>query len=448
MYMGFIKKFGGHVGRGDEGKDLRLVAPWQMEDMEKAIYNEKVDYTKEILEIIWNRSRRSAKTENATELAVFFGIIDKQVKWRSCHKDQQKEAKIWYHLNPFVKKISKLEGLIYLHGNSYYPIDLSILTPGNVTGQECDVLLFDEGGWVFKHLQLYEAYMHARPMVSASKCKHILHFSTPAKSTAYAEAWDFLKIKEDRYQTQFTFLRTVDICPWISEEFIENEKLVHADKLWYVLQNYYGVFAVPGGAVFNNYYDVNDKLHVSDELYEKFRSAKPKHGGVDWNGAITKHYLVLCYIDNDYIFVKEEIKFWDIHDLKKYEKNVSMELEDDDPYSDEYAQTAKEIGIRCAYFGWNEATKMERVRQVKARIVIIDRGRCPQTWKNFNEAGFTLSTQTRMPIMEKRSDQHGLDGVLHAAHVGDRGYTKARLIGREEHQDLFNKKYKKAGLVY
>ena len=444
MYMGFIHTFGGHIGTG---KDLRLVTSWQMEDMETSLWNDKIDYTRETLETIWNKNRRSAKTENATLIATFCGILNKEVKWRSCYMPQMKEAKIWYHLNPFVKKINNHEGLVYLRGG-YYPVDLSVLTPANVTGVECDVAIFDEGSWAFKGLQLYEAYRQARPMVSTSDFKHILHVSTPALSTSFAEAWDYLTIKEDKMNTKFTVLRTVDDCPWITPEFIEEERLVHADCLWYVDQNYYGVFVVPGGAVFSNYYDVNDSLHVSDELYERFRKATPRHGGVDWNGEVTQHYLVLCYIDADYIFVKKEIKFLDIKILKNYERNVSLELEDDDPYSDEYAQTAKEIGIRCAYFGWNEATKMERVRQVKARKVIIDRGECPTVWKNFQEAGFALSTQTRMPIMEKRSDQHGIDGVLHATHVGDRGYTKARLTG-ERGLDLFGKKkLKTSGLIY
>ena len=445
MYIGFISKFGGHVGKsGEKGsKDLRLITPWQLEDMEKAIWNDKIDYTEDLLEIIWNRSRRSAKTENASELAVFAGLLNKEVKWRSCYMPQQKEAKVWFSLNPFVTGVNDYKGEIHLCGG-YYPIDLAVMTFANVSGVECDWAFFDEGGWVFRHLKLYEAYKQARPMLSSSAFKHLLHFSTPAKSTAFAEVWDYLKIEEEKYDTQFTFLRTADVCPWISPKFIAREREIHADCPWYIEQNYYGVFVVPGGAVFNNYYDVNDKLHISDELYDRFRNAVPGHGGVDWNVETTQHYLVLCYIDPDYIFVKKEIKFWDINILKKYEREISLELEDDDPYSNQFADNAKELGIRCSYFGWKEATKMERVRQVKNRIVIIDRGECPKVWQNFMEAGYTMSTQTRLPILEKRPDQHGLDCVLHATHVGSRQYTKARLIGQRQNINLF----KNRGEVY
>ncbi len=337
MYIGYLTLFGGHQG----GKDLRLITPWQMEDMEGAIYNDKVDYTRETLEVIWNKNRRSAKTENATMLATFFAAINKEVKWRSCYMPQMKEARVWYNLNPLVSKVSAHDGLVYLRGKSYYPIDLAVLTTGNVSGVECDVLILDEGGWAFKHMKLYEAYHTVRPLVSASDFKHILHVSTPAKSTAFAEAWDYLLRKEDKKETKFTVLRTADDCPWITPEFIEEERLANIECPWFVQMNYYGEFAVKGGAVFGNYYDVNDSLHVTEELYEQFRRATPRHGGVDWNGNITKHYLVLCYIDADYIFVKKEITFLDINILKKYEKTVSLELEDDDPYSDELVQTAK-----------------------------------------------------------------------------------------------------------
>ena len=161
MYIGFISKYGGHAGR----KDLRLIEPWQMKDMEMSIWNDKIDYRKEPLETVCNANRRSGKTEFRTVLAVFFALLNKEVKWRSAYMKQQKEAKIWFSLNPFVRKIKHMENLVYLYGNTYYPIDIAVLSPGNVTGVECDVVFFDEGGWVFRNLQLYEAYRNARPMV-------------------------------------------------------------------------------------------------------------------------------------------------------------------------------------------------------------------------------------------------------------------------------------------
>ena len=108
MYIGFLLRYGGDAGR----KNLRLIEPWQYKDMVMCIWNEKVDYTIEPLETVWNKNRRSGKTEFATVLAVFFALLNMEVKWRSAYMKQQKEAKIWLSLNPFVKKINHQENLI------------------------------------------------------------------------------------------------------------------------------------------------------------------------------------------------------------------------------------------------------------------------------------------------------------------------------------------------
>jgi len=182
--MGFLIKFGGHTPK----HDMRRVTTWQMKDMEMAIWNDKIDYTKIPLETVHNKNRRSAKTKDATRLAVFFALLNKEVKWRSAYGAQQTMAKFWYLLNPFVHKINHQENNVYIRGPTNYPINLGILSPANVTGVECDVAMFDEGGWVFKHLKLYEAYKNARPMVAPSDFKHVIHFSTPARYSAFQEA--------------------------------------------------------------------------------------------------------------------------------------------------------------------------------------------------------------------------------------------------------------------
>jgi len=433
MYIGFILKYGGHAGR----KDLRLMERWQLEDMVMAIWNDKIDYTKETLETIWNKNRRSGKTEGATLLAVFFALLDYEVKWRSAYMKQQKEAKIWFILNPFVSKINNMENLVYLRGHSYYPIDIAVLSPGNVTGVECDVAMFDEGGWVFRNLQLYEAYRNARPMVAPSDFKHIIHFSTPARYSAFKEAWDYLRTKEEKLQTKLTVLRTWKDCPWISEEFIKEEEAANADCPWYVKQNYLGIFVVYGGAVFTKYYDINDSTYVTDIMYDAYREARPSHGGVDWNGELTRHYLVLGKLLGDYIFILDEIKFLDIEFLRKYEK-ISLELEDLDPFSMPFANDAKKLGLKVNYYGWDDTMKMDRVRYIQTRTVIMDKKKCPTTWKNFEEAAYDQNS--RLPMLEKRTDQHGLDGTLHMCHAGETYLTTPkRPMPGEMSGKLFNR---------
>ncbi|KKM77620.1 hypothetical protein LCGC14_1368130 [marine sediment metagenome] len=410
MYKGFLTKFGGYT----EKNDLRRCTPWQMEDMEMSIWNDKIDYTKIPLETVHNRNRRSAKTKNFTEVAVFCALLNKEVKWRSTYSAQQNMAKIWYLLNPFVHKINNLENNVYLLGPSIYPINLGVLSAANVTGVECDVAMFDEGSWAFKHLHQYDAYKQARPMVSTSKWKHIMHFSTPARYSAFQEAWLEVESFAEEIGTTLTVLRTWKDCHWITPEFLEYEERMHIEDPSYIDQNYKGVWVVRGGAVFNNFYDINDRVHVPKEIREGWNEIEVDKGGVDWNGEMTKHYLILGKVTPRYVFIKQEIKFVEIAFLKEWMHQVTLELEDDDPFSDEFADTAKEIGIIGSYYGWDMPHKMERVRQLKIRTVIIDKAKCPTTWKNFQEAGFKKIS--RNAELEKRPDQHGLDGALHMVH--------------------------------
>ena len=420
MYMGFLIKFGGHTQK----HDMRRVTTWQMKDMEMAIWNDKIDYTKVPLETVHSKNRRSAKTKDATRLAVFFSLLNREVKWRSAYMAQQNMAKFWFLLNPFVRKIDNLKNNVYVHGPSDYPVNMGILSPANVTGVECDVAMFDEGGWVFKHLKLYEAYRNARPMVAPSNFKHIIHFSTPARYSAFQEAWLEVESFAEEMGTQLTVLRTWEDCPWITPEFLEYEARMNADCPWYIDQNYKGIWVVYGGAVFTNFYDVNDRLHVPKDIRENWDRIKPNLGGVDWNGEFTKHYLVLGRVTPKYVLIKEELKFTEIEFLKQYMHLISLELEDDDPFSDQYADNAKEMGIITSYFGWDMPNKMERVRQVQLRMVIIDKAKCPTTWKNFQEAAYDQNS--RLPMLEKRPDQHGLDGTLHMIHpeAGDVSYKR------------------------
>ena len=409
MYMGFLHKHGKHNAK----HDMRRYTAWQIKDMEMAIWNDKIDYTKIPLETVHNKNRRSGKTKDATRIAVFYALLNLEVKWRSGYMRQQSMAKYWFLMNPFVKYIHYQDNSIHLYGPSIYPIDLAVLSPGNVTGIECDCAFFDEGGWVFKHLKLYEAYRNARPMVAPSKCKHIMHFSTPARYSAFQEAWLEVEALEVELGTKLTVLRTDEDCPWITPEFVEYERRMNADCPWYVDQNYKGIWVVYGGAVFSNFYDINDTLHVPQEIRDNWTLPSDR-GGIDWNGELTQHYLVLGNVTPKYVFVKEELKFLDLNFLKKYMKHVSLEMEYDDPFSNTFAKTAMELGILGSYFGWKMPAKMERVRQVQIRKVIIDKAKCSTVWRNFQEAA--LDKKERIPALEKRPDQHGLDGVLHLVH--------------------------------
>ena len=94
----------------------------------------------------------------------------------------------WYMMNPFVEKVKALQHEVVVVNSPY--IDIAVLRPENCTGIEGNVIIFDEGGWVLKRLPMkYEGYRQARPMVASVPFKHIIHLSTPARATAFEEAW-------------------------------------------------------------------------------------------------------------------------------------------------------------------------------------------------------------------------------------------------------------------
>jgi len=74
------------------------------------------------------------------------------------------------------------------------------------------------------------------------------------------------------------------------------------------------------------------------------------------------------------------------------------------------------MGLNVKYMPWDASgyEKQDRVAQLCSRKIVINKRTCPTTWKNLIEAG--LDKMSRLPKLEKRTDQHGLDGLLHAIH--------------------------------
>ena len=415
---------------------ITKITEWQYRDMQMSVWNDKIDYTTTPLETAWKKCRRSAKTENASMLAVFFAILNKEVKWRTPHIKQLGKAKQWFSFNPFVTKIDQQENLIHAC-NSAFPIDVSILTVANCTGTECDVLIFDEGGWVFKNLIIYEAYRNARPMIASSDFKHIVHLSTPARYSAFDDAFDDCALLEQKLNTKLTIIRTSEDCSWISKEFIESEERSHSDCPWYIDQNYKCISTPYGGAVFTNYYDVNDALRVPDSVRQNWASHVPTHAGVDFNGELVQHYLILIKFVGDALLILDEIKFTDLNLLFKYEK-FSLELEDG-LFSTPFADDARRVGLKCNYLAWDRIEKMQRVNRVRQRkMIIVDKRRCPTVWKNLQEAAY--DQKERLPLLEKRTDQHGLDALLHADHDTETYLTVPKTAQSARKKALFGER--------
>lgn len=404
IYLGFIKTF------ADER--YRLFTRWQREDMEMSIYNPKVDTTKEVLETAWNYSRRGGKSRGLTVLGVFFSLIGKLVIWRSPHADQLGQASQWFGMNPFVKKV-QISSLNKVEVYGSPDINISVLSAGKVASREADILIYDEGGWVFKHLALYEFYKASRPMVAASQYRHIVHASTPARNTAFHEEWENLQDLEIEINSTFTSLHTDIDCHWITEEWVEMEREKNSDTPWYVDQNYKCMFVVYGGAVFTNVIALGD-AHFPDFPYGYLDKIPARYGGVDFNGDVVGHYLIEIEYNDNFVFVLRETRFTDLRDLlnEKYGK-LSIEVEDGQ-FNIPFCNDLRRMGFSGIFQEWNRDKKHTRVQELRNRVIVIDKLKCPLTYKNLMEASY--DQKERLPKLEKRTDQHGLDGLLHAIH--------------------------------
>lgn len=420
MYLGFLRKFA--------DAELTEFEQFQLDDMEMSIYNPAINTFLIALETAWLYTRRGGKTRGLAILAPFFSLLDKDVAWRAPHGEQLKKAGYWYSLNPFTEKVMiRTENVIRIVNSP--DISIAPMTVGRVAGGDCDVLILDEGGWIMKHLQAYLMYLTCRPMVSTSKFKHIINASTPARDTAFEDEWNFIQKSEDENNLTLSSLHDCEDCHWITPEWIAAESKKYPK--WYIELNYYCKWTVPYGAVFEKVYDVND--YNSPITKETLWSMIPTHAGVDHNGGdkAHPHYIVTGTFDDNFLYILDEYKFTDLNFLfdPKF-RHYSFEIEDG-LFNTQWTDQEKSMGFDALYFGWNKEDKMKRVQEVRNRITIIDKTRCPDTYRNFMNAGF--NPKSRLMELEKRTDQHGLDCVLHLMHPSS---ANMQIYGRTAHAPI------------
>lgn len=429
MYLGFLSRFADRPNTPDKYR-LTLWTKWQIKDMEMSIYNAKIDVTQTVLETIWLYTRRGGKTRDLTIVAVFFTILGYQVAWRAPQGAQLTKASFWFSINPFVERVMvKTSNIITVYNS--FDISIAPLTFGRVKGGDCDILIFDEGGDIPKHLQVYLNYLAARPMVSNSTFKHIINASTPARDTAFQESWENVEALEQEYDTVLSTIHTCEDCDWITEEFIQSESKKY--PMWYIELNYYCKWTVPFGAVFERIIEIHDPKYLEQPTKEHnyaaiLASKQPKLAGVDHNNGDrnSPHYIVTGDYDENFVYVLDEYPFHGNKDdfsglsflFDERFRHVSMEIEDG-LWNTQFTKQEMAMGKDAIYQEFSEDLKMERVQEIRNRWVIIDKYRCPLTYKNFLNAAYDKNSNKVK--LEKRTDQHGLDCVIHLMHVSAGG---------------------------
>lgn len=401
-YLGFLREF-------CVNPSYTEWTDWQIADMVMCLENPKVNNRLEALEVALSYTRRGGKTRTLTILADFFALLNLRVVWRAPHSDQLTQAADWFSMNPFTES-QKIRTQFRVEVFGSPEISVAVLSEGRIASREADVLIYDEGGSVMLHHQNFDYYKNSRPMIAASKNKYIIHASTDCLGSVFNEELKSLHEKEHRLNTRFTSEHPYTDTTWITEEWIEQERKAHLDCSWYIDQNYRCIAVVRGGRIFTNIIEVGSELFPDYPIgcLDKFTAS---NGGVDFNGENIGHYLVLVTYDKDFVYVLEEINFWDLPRLLDYENDVMLELEDG-LFNTGFTDQTKRFGLRCLYQEWNEEIKHERLQSLVERKIVINRYKCPITYKNLLEAGWDENSPR--PKLAKRTDQHGLDALMHS----------------------------------
>lgn len=418
MYLGFLRKYADPPGTRDKDK-LALWTDWQLKDMEMCIYNPKINPEIETLLNVILRSRRTAKTRDGTTMWNFWACLGYDCGWRAPIGGQLQKAGFWFSRSPFVEKVSVKDRYVRYISPLMNTLDIAPLTPGSSKGSDCDCMFYDELGDVMKRLQAYVIYLQSRPMVANSDWKHICSSSTPWRDTAFQDEWEITQRLEKKYDTKLMSEHTADDCSWITPEFLESERENY--PAWYIEAMYYCKWTVPYGAVFERIIEVHDPKYLdkptADHTYSAILATKkPRLAGVDHNAGDrdSPHYLVTGDYDDNFVYVLDEYQFTDLSFLfeEKF-RHISMEIEDG-LYNIQFTDQEKMMGKDAIYQEFSKELKMQRVQEIRNRWMIIDKERAPLTYSNVLNAAY--SQTSRLPELEKRTDQHGLDCVIHLMH--------------------------------
>jgi len=391
----------------------RRFTDWQIEDMCMSTYNKNVDTSMEILETLWRWSRRIGKSQKLSALAVFASLMDLKAVWRATYADQLGQVSQWFNMNPFVRE-NKITSLNRIGVYNSPDINIAVLSEAKIASRGDDWLFYDEGGWCFKDHKKHEYYEASRAMIMDSQDARITHASTPAKLTSFHDAALFLEKEEHKLKTKLQSWHPWYHSWWLTKEKIERERELHSDCPWYVEQNYEALWVIYGGSVFTNVIVEGDPNHPKfplgflEDYYNKYGVA---NWGVDFNGEETQHYRIGIVYDDKYVYVLKEIKFLNLWDLDKLIGSTEVE---DGLFNTQFTDQTRRMGLGLIYKPWSEAEKQERVAQLCNHQIIINKVNCPTTYKNLLEAEYDKNS--RLPKLAKRTDQHGLDALLHAMH--------------------------------
>lgn len=366
------------------------------------------------------RTRRGGKSMALAVLGVFFSLIrfgryNGFGIYRAPYANQLKQFEKWLRMIPFVTNISRQKSQVEILDSE--GIDYAQISESTTASLGASFALLDEEKKIEKGYKLYDLAVELRGILVEGdpREKRIIHKSTGGALTYWEDIIEMLERRQDETGRQCIIRIPWQKCPWITEESIRQEAELNYNAPWYVDQEY-NCLNIPR---FGYFFD-QSKLHIVEDE-RLFRAHPPDRAGVDFNGPIVGHIVILARLEGETLYLHDELVFRDVDVLKRYmdeHPEISFEVEGTanggGGYNSGYDSWLVRLGARCRYNFWENNTKHRRLSLLQ-RCEIYVSPKCKWFIRNFKEATFddTVVSDIRL---KKTKSQHGLDACLHALH--------------------------------
>ena len=379
------------------------------------------------------RTRRGGKSLSFSVIGPFFaliefGLYEGFVLYRAPYGDQLKQFTKWLRKNPFCLHIA-------LHGRNEADIlmspsmDVNKYSEATSASLGASVALLDEEKKIENGSALEDYAMETRGILIEGdpRAKRIIHKSTGGAMTYWETVINKLRDKEAEIGRPLIIRIPWQECSWITAESIEDERRGFLNAPWYIPQEYECLNVPRLGQFFEqDHLHILGKEHDYPLDYFERKHITVKHGGLDWNGSMVGHILILGRWDIAnrilYLFSEEKLLLTTevsnrIKTLR--DKGVTVEVEGmpkSDGYNAGFAQNLAESNCPALFQHWDHALKQVRLAYLQS-CKIICHPDCEWFITNYKEA--TFDEKSLLPTLLKTDSQHGLDACLHLLHEGD-----------------------------
>ena len=386
-----------------------------------------------------HRSRRGGKTLLLSHMCCFFNILrfgkgslSGKVIYRCPRINQLKGLRQWLKLNPFYIKSRKAEYEVDFF-DQLWPLDLACLSDSTCVGLECAVLIEDEYSTIKKDTQMHLWMKDSRAFLAKGEIweKRHIHASSGRKNSPFEDDYLYLHANDPAAVIVMPWAE----CPWITKSYIDKEKAKNFMNTHWIDEQYDCQWVLASGSFFDQ-----SKLHIiglNDQYEDVLATVMPTSGGVDFNGEVVGHILLLMHYDKqNTLYLFKEIVFQHVYEIAAWIKEhpeITVEVEGTETgrgggYNAGFAANLQEYECECQYNAWNDEMEKPYRLFILGKCDVFVSPECPWFIRNFKAATFDPAGDKHgRPKLLKTADQHGLDCCLHGiAAAGDIDIIKPR----------------------